>query len=118
MHDPAAFPAGETGGCRGLREVEAESVAYLVAAEHGLDTSGYTFAYLAAWATQTGDVDATLRTTGARVLATAHQILDNTHAHLTGDAVEPVPVDADTLAARATGQRGPHRRATRHRDIS
>jgi len=36
--------------CRGRCEVEAESVAYVVAAAHGLDASGYTFAYLAGWA--------------------------------------------------------------------
>lgn len=44
MHDPAGFQAGQTRGCRGEVEVEAESLAYLVAAEHGLDTSSYTFA--------------------------------------------------------------------------
>jgi DNA primase catalytic core len=102
MHDPTSFPAGETAGCRGAREVEAESVAYLVAAEHGLDTSGYTFAYLAAWATETGDVDATLRTTGTRVLATAHQILDVTRPEPADEAVERVAVDGDILAARTT----------------
>jgi len=36
--------------CRGRCEVEAESIAYVVAAAHGLDASGYTFAYLAGWA--------------------------------------------------------------------
>jgi hypothetical protein len=35
--------------CRGRCEVEAESVAYLVLAAHGLDASGYTFAYVAGW---------------------------------------------------------------------
>ena len=35
---------------RGRCEVEAESVAYVVAAAHGLDASGYTFAYVAGWA--------------------------------------------------------------------
>ncbi len=36
--------------CRGRCEVEAESVAYVVAAAHGLDASCYTFAYVAGWA--------------------------------------------------------------------
>ncbi len=36
--------------CRGRCEVEAESVAYVVVAAHGLDTSGYTLAYVAGWA--------------------------------------------------------------------
>jgi hypothetical protein len=36
--------------CRGRCEVEAESVAYVVAASAGLDTGGYSFAYVAGWA--------------------------------------------------------------------
>ncbi len=36
--------------CRGRCEVETESVAYVVSAAHGLDASGYTFAYVAGWA--------------------------------------------------------------------
>lgn len=36
--------------CRDRCEVEAGSVAYVVAAAHGLDASGYTFAYVAGWA--------------------------------------------------------------------
>jgi len=36
--------------CRGRCEVEAESVAYVVAAAYGLDASGYSFAYVAGWA--------------------------------------------------------------------
>ena len=40
------------GACRGRREVEAESVAYVVAAAHQLDTSQYTFTYVAGWAAQ------------------------------------------------------------------
>jgi len=36
--------------CRGRCEVEAESVAYVVATAHGLDASGYSFAYVAGWA--------------------------------------------------------------------
>ncbi len=36
--------------CRGRCEVEAESVAYVVAAAHGLDAGGYSFAYVAGWA--------------------------------------------------------------------
>ena len=45
LHDPA--DRGRGPACRDLIEVEAESVAYLVAAHHGLDTADYTFAYIA-----------------------------------------------------------------------
>src|SRR5664279_4691876 len=95
LHGRGDFPAGGTAGCRGSREVEAESVAYLIAADAGLDTADYTFAYVAGWAADTGDVDATLRVSAARVLATAHQFLATTAAELAA----PEPADADQLAA-------------------
>jgi len=56
IHELAHIEAGHVGDlptyatCRGRCEVEAESVAYVVAAAHGLDASGYTFAYVAGWA--------------------------------------------------------------------
>ena len=106
MHDPAGFERGQTGSCRGDREVEAESLAYLVAADHGLDTAEYTFAYVAGWAAQTGDVDAAVRASGARVLGTAHSVLDRTHEYLAGDvdaaatATSTVAVDRDELSTR------------------
>ena len=113
LHDPADFPAGPTGRCRGAEEVEAESVAYLIAAEHGLDTSGYTFAYVAAWANQAGDLEHTLRETGARILRTAHHVLDQAHDHLTPAdpaTTDQLAVTAERLAARATA--GAERTAT------
>jgi len=83
MHDPASFVGGDTIRCQGIVEVEAESLAYLIAADHGLDTSQYSFAYVAGWAAGTGDVQAALSSTGTRVLAAAHQVLDASHAHMT-----------------------------------
>jgi hypothetical protein len=38
------------GACRGAAEVEAESIAYLVLASEGIDTSDYTVPYVAGWA--------------------------------------------------------------------
>jgi antirestriction protein ArdC len=61
--------------CRGAAEVEAESIAYIVAAAAGLDTSGYTVPYVAHWAA--GDTSL-LRDTASLVLATARQILTDT----------------------------------------
>lgn len=45
LHDPAA---GERPDQR-TREVEAESTAFIVCSHYGLDTSDYTFPYLAGW---------------------------------------------------------------------
>jgi len=56
LHELAHLEAGHVADlptyatCRGRCEVEAESVAYVVAAAHGLDASGYSFAYVAGWA--------------------------------------------------------------------
>ncbi|MFE5339765.1 ArdC family protein [Isoptericola sp. NPDC056578] len=62
---------------RGIAEVEAESVALMVAAAHDLDTSGYTVPYVAGWATTTGtDPANVVRSTAERVRAMALQILD------------------------------------------
>jgi hypothetical protein len=63
---------GEYGRCRGVCEVEAESVAYIVAAASGMATDGYSLPYVASWAA--GDAGK-VRETASRVVATARQIL-------------------------------------------
>lgn len=58
---------------RGLKEVEAESVAFVVAAVHGMATDGYSFPYVAAWA---GDLGArAVAATQARVAQAAKTII-------------------------------------------
>src|SRR5665811_1675589 len=64
-----------TSGCRGDAEVEAESVAYLVASVHGIDADDYTFPYVAGWIGR-NNPSTVLEATGKRVLATAHDILE------------------------------------------
>ena len=59
---------------RPVREIEAESVAYLVCAAHGMDPSGYSFAYLAHWSG--GNLEL-VAATGARVTRCARHILDH-----------------------------------------
>ena len=48
LHD--GDPLAEDMPDRAMREVQAESVAYAVSAALGLDTSGYSFGYVASWA--------------------------------------------------------------------
>ncbi|MGN6474348.1 MAG: ArdC-like ssDNA-binding domain-containing protein [Mycobacteriales bacterium] len=58
---------------RGRMEVEAESVAYIVAGLAGFDTSAYSIGYITGWA----DQDVTIiRDTAARVLKTAHAVAE------------------------------------------
>ncbi len=50
LHNMTAQRAREDGGqTRSSKEVEAESVAYTVCQHYGIDTSDYSFAYVAAW---------------------------------------------------------------------
>jgi len=62
--------------CRGRVEVEAESVAYVVCAGAGLNTSAYSIAYVARWAETTDDPDRTMLATGERIVTAARRILD------------------------------------------
>jgi antirestriction protein ArdC len=58
---------------RGIKETEAESVAYVVAGILGLDTRSYSIGYVAGWSH--GDTE-TIRSTAARVLKAAHTLAD------------------------------------------
>jgi DNA primase len=95
LHDPHG--AATEFVCRGIAEVEAESVAHLVLAHHGVRTDAYTFPYVTSWADgidgqRPEDV---VTATAQRVLRTAGRILD------TQPTTE---VDAATLAT--TAERG------------
>jgi antirestriction factor ArdC-like protein len=68
VHD---LPSYDT--CRGRCEVEAESVAFLVCAQAGLDSADYSVAYAAGWA---GGDPAVLRRTADQVIAAARAISD------------------------------------------
>ncbi|MCZ3388072.1 MAG: hypothetical protein LH645_02880 [Actinomycetia bacterium] len=57
--------------CRGVAEIEAESIAYLVTAAAGLDAGDYSVPYVAGWSASDPDL---LRATAAKVLTTASQI--------------------------------------------
>ena len=90
-------PSGESllfGRCRGLREVEAESVAYMVTQAHGLDSAQYTFSYVAGWAQQASTAEISVSDivaqTGARVIGAVDTILSRT---LTQPDAEIVLVD-------------------------
>ena len=64
---------------RGIGEVEAESVALMIGAAHGLDTSSYTIPYVSSWASavEGKTVTEVVQATGERVRATAVSILTN-----------------------------------------
>lgn len=75
MHDP---DDEESRQHRGIGEVEAESVALMIGAAHGMDTTGYTIPYVSTWAARVDGKDPTqvVQATGERVRKTAQAILD------------------------------------------
>ena len=65
---------------RRTREVEAESVAYTVCQHYGLDTSDYSFGYVAGWSS--GREMSELKSSLETIRATAAEIIDSIDAHL------------------------------------
>jgi len=98
MHDPADQEARQH---RGIREVEAESVALMIGAAHGMDTSGYTIRYVAGWASSVKDTEPAevIKATGERVRRTALAILDQLDTHQAGSGTPP-GLERDTPTAR------------------
>jgi hypothetical protein len=77
---------------RQLKEVEAESVAYVVTSAHGMASDNYSFPYIATWAGQ--DLDSALRRTQTRVASAARTIIDASSApHNTGGSPELPGID-------------------------
>lgn len=109
LHAPAVRPEG----CdRPRAEVEAESVAYIVTAAHGLAADDYTVPYVTGWAGGNRDL---LAATATRVLGCARSILGPTEpprpqpdpaTHTAGrqlPAIDPPPLAVD-LPDRVTQQ--------------
>jgi len=96
---------------RGVGEVEAESVALMVGAAHGLDTSGYTIPYVSSWASSVeGKSPAeVVQATGERVRAAAVAILDALPTAQLGKG------DPPGLTRDAYDRRTPARRANAER---
>ncbi len=61
---------------RGLAELEAESVAYIVCQELALDSGAFSFGYLAGWARGGDEATRAITASGQRITAAARQILD------------------------------------------
>lgn len=93
---------GGDGLHRGMSEVEAESVATMVTAAFGMDTSGYTVRYVARWSATVDERDPVevVRGTGERARRTALAFLDTLPEPRTGDgAPVTAPRPASTRAA-------------------
>lgn len=85
--------------CRGIREVEAESVAYIVLAHHGLSLEASSFDYVVGWAELVDPQEpaSVIKATGARVVNTARQLIDSTSKYLQANRTPLPPVAARPL---------------------
>ncbi|GAB3917603.1 hypothetical protein GCM10027613_18220 [Microlunatus endophyticus] len=93
--------------CRGIKEVEAESVAYLTLAAHGVATDSYSFLYVANWAFGLADAEHVpmadiVARTGRRVLGAAHTIIEATGSTEIPNAADIALATRASLAAEKT----------------
>jgi antirestriction protein ArdC len=72
----AILHANRAGLCREQAELEAESVAYIVCAGLGIDTSEYSFGYLAVWAGGGEQARRAIAESAQRIQMAAHRVLD------------------------------------------
>src|SRR5680860_793216 len=86
---------------RGIAEVEAESVALMVGAAHGLATDDYTIPYVASWASSVPGKSPVevVQSTAERVRGAAVTILDRLDTPQVGDG-NPPGLDREALAAK------------------
>ena len=100
MHDPDDV---EVRQHRGIREVEAESVALMIGAAHGMTTDGYTIPYVSTWAVRADDKEPAqiVQATGERVRQTALAILDQLDTPQLGDGTPP-GLERDTQTVKPT----------------
>lgn len=84
---------------RGIAEVEAESVALMIGAAHGLDTTTYTVPYVSTWAHSVSGQSAVdvVQSTAERVRTAAVKILDSLDTRQAGDG-DPPGLDRAMLA--------------------
>lgn len=96
LHSPRADamstePAADATRHRGIAEVEAESIALMVAAAHGLDTQTYTIPYVSTWASSVPGKTAleVVHSTADRVRNAALGILEKLDTQKIGDGNPP-----------------------------
>jgi DNA primase len=93
LHEPSS---GERPDCRGIIEVEAESVAYMVCAALGVDSAGYSLPYVATWSD--GNLEK-VSETADRVIRCARRMINDIGIDLR------LEHDRSMAAATARGQR-------------
>ena len=98
----------DASGHRGVGEVEAESIALMVGAAHGMDTTGYTIPYVTGWASTVKDSSPVevVQAAGERVRKAATEILDQLDTSKVG-AGDPPGLVRDTSRREARQRLAP-----------
>lgn len=96
LHEPADILTGEQPKQRSQKEVEAESIAYVVCQHFGIDTADYSLAYVAGWSR--GKELAELKASLDVIHSTAGEIID---------AITPPQPKLERTQERAQGNRHP-----------
>ena len=100
LHEPTS---DGRPSCRGIVEVEAESVAYMVCAALGIDSAGYSLPYVASWSG--GDMNK-VASTANRVIGCSRQVLTQLEQRR---QLEPDPVNGrPRIEVRDLESGGPH----------
>lgn len=118
MHGPDQEEARQH---RGIGEVEAESVALMVGAAHGMDTSQYTIPYVAGWAANVDGKNPVeiVEATGERVRKTALSILNRLETVQVSDGVPPgLEHDSATQTLRTAAPAAPELAVARRREVT
>lgn len=84
MHSPKEIATSGGAMCQGIRELEAESVAYVLMAHHGWSTGGSSFRYIARLATAVNkrEPEKVIERTGARVVSAARRLIESVDRHV------------------------------------
>ena len=95
---------------RGIAEVEAESVALMIGAAHGLDTTSYTVPYVSSWASSVPGSDPVevVQATAERVRTTSLRVLNQLDTTQVGDG-DPPGLIRDTAQRQAPALQAPAR---------
>jgi hypothetical protein len=108
MHGPGQEDARQH---RGIGEVEAESVALMIGAAHGMDTTGYTIPYVAGWAAAVDGKNPVevVQAAGERIRKTALDVLDKLDTVQVPDGTPP---GLDRQSPRPSAERSAARAGT------
>lgn len=104
MHMPDPDDGSGIEKCRGVREVEAESVAHMLLSHHGVHSDESSFAYVAGWAASLSgtEPEVEVQKVGKYVVGVARRLIDSTSAYLEARAPQPPRPTRDKLLAPST----------------